>query len=194
MLRFLLVKSLILIGVLWFGGHVAYADVHAVSIQGDGVNTRLVISADSEIMHDEFLTVGSGASLVVDVDRKPWIGSVDGFEPTGGIRSYDWVEGQLVFWLDNPMVIARTLDLPPYGARTSHRLIIDLVAVSSARFQRAARRDMQRLAALEAERRLASAESPRRVAAGGQQYIVVIDPGHGGRDPGTSHHGAVERA
>lgn len=172
----------------------AHADIHSVIVQGDGINTRIIISADSEIAHDEFLTVGSGSSLVVDVDGKTWIGGNKSFEPIGGVLAREWVDGQLVFWLEQPMQISRALDLPPYGTRNSHRLIIDLVPISRARFERTAQKDMKRLDSLSSQRRLASADGPRRVAAGGERYVVVIDPGHGGKDPGTSHHGAVERA
>ncbi|MEM7661902.1 MAG: N-acetylmuramoyl-L-alanine amidase [Pseudomonadota bacterium] len=186
-------RQLIPVLCLVFSG-VSHADIHDVKVLGDGVNTRIVIAADSEISHQEFVTSGSGASLVIDVANKPWIGSDRVYQPIGGVTSYNWVNGQLVFWLDGPMLISRTLDLPPYGARTSHRLIIDLISVSQNRFERVARQDMQRLASLESERRLALAEGPRRVAAGGEQYVIVVDPGHGGRDPGASHHGAVERA
>lgn len=186
-------RYLLLVLSLVFSGF-AHGDIHSVKVLGDGVNTRIVIAADTEITHQEFLTSGSGASLVVDVDGKPWMGDTELSQPIGGVRSHDWVNGQLVFWLEGPMMIARILDLPPYGAQSSHRLIIDLVSVSSGRFERTARQDMQRLANLEVQRRLASAESPRRVAAGGEQYVIVVDPGHGGRDPGASHHGAVERA
>ena len=171
----------------------AFGDVHSVIVQGDGQNTRIIISADSEISHDEFLTIGSGSSLVVDVNGKNWIGEDAAFEPVGGVLAREWVAGQLVFWLEGPMQISRTLDLPPYGTRASHRLIIDLSPISRARFERVARKDMKRLSSLEAERRLALADGPRRVAAGGERHVIVIDPGHGGKDPGTSHHGAVER-
>jgi len=177
-----------------FTAGTAYGDVHSIIVQGDGVNTRIIIAADSEISHDEFLTIGSGSSLVVDVQGRPWIGGTEAFEPVGGVLAHEWVDGQLVFWLEGPMQIARTLDLPPYGSGKDHRLIIDLTPISRARFDRIARKDMKRLASLESERRLASADGPRRVAAGGRRYTVVIDPGHGGKDPGTSHHGAVERA
>ena len=172
----------------------AHADIHSVDIQGDGINTRIIISADSEISHDEFLTIGSGSSLVVDVAGKSWIGGDKTFSPVGGVLAQEWVEGQLVFWLEGPMQISRALDLPPYGGRSSHRLIIDLTRVSRARFDKVARKDMKRLDSLASKRRLASADGPRRVAAGGERYVVVIDPGHGGKDPGASHHGAVERA
>lgn len=189
-------KTLFLVSFMLFCAFTgsANADVHSVVVQGDGLHTRIVISADTEIQHDEFLTIGSGSSLVVDVGGKPWIGGNLDFTPVGGVLATDWVDGQLVFWLEGPMQISRTLDLPPYGRRASHRVIIDLVPVSRARFDRAARSDMRRLDSLVSERRLASAEGPRRVAAGGLRHVVVIDPGHGGRDPGTSHHGAVERA
>lgn len=191
MLRFVLFS----IGFLFsaFAPQTAFADVHSVVVQGDGLNTRIIISADSEISHDEFLTIGSGSSLVVDVEGKNWIGGEEAFEPVGGVLAREWVEGQLVFWLEGPMQISRALDLPPYGGRNSHRLIIDLSPISRARFERVARKDMKRLDSLIAERRLASADGPRRVAAGGERYVIVIDPGHGGKDPGTSHHGAVER-
>ena len=172
----------------------AFGDVHSVAVQGDGVNTRIVISADTEITHDEFLNNLSGAALIVDVGNKPWTGETIDFSAKAGVSDLEWVDGQLVFWLDGPMMIARASDLPPYGRRASHRLVIDLVSVSEARYRRAAKRDMRRLEGLRSERRLASAESPRRVEAGGERYVVVIDPGHGGKDPGASHHGAVERS
>jgi len=191
LLRFL--RVLLGFSALLLLSFVANADVHSVAVQGDGVNTRIVISADTEIQHDEFLSSTSGAALIVDVGNKPWTGDAIEFGPKAGIRNLEWVDGQLVFWLDGPMMIARASDLPPYGRRASHRLIIDLVSVSNARYMRASRRDMRRLDSLRSDRRLASAESPRRVEAGGQRYVVVIDPGHGGADPGTSHHGAVER-
>ncbi len=171
----------------------AVADVHSVAVQGDGINTRIVISADTEMVHDEFLNNERGAALIVDVGHKPWTGETINFSPQAGIRNLEWIDGQLVFWLDGPMMIARASDLPPYGRRASHRLVIDLVSVSNARYLRAAKRDTRRLNRLTSERRLASADSPRRVEAGGQRFVVVIDPGHGGADPGTSHHGAVER-
>lgn len=192
MSRFVLFYLTILCASLCAGP--AKADVHSVIVQGDGINTRIIIAADSPINHDEFLTVGSGSSLVVDVSGKKWTGDSQPFEPVGGILAREWVGEQLVFWLKGPMQISRTLDLPPYGRDKSYRLIIDLTPVSRARFDRVAGMDMKRLESLRLERRLASAEGPRRVAAGGRIFTVVIDPGHGGKDPGTSHHGAVERA
>lgn len=192
MLQFL--RGLLGLGALFLLPFAAFSDVHSVAVQGDGVNTRIVISADTEITHDEFLNNLSGAALIVDVGNKPWTGETIDFAAKAGVSDLEWVDGQLVFWLDGPMMIARASDLPPYGRRASHRLVIDLVSVSEARYRRAATRDMRRLEGLRSERRLASAESPRRVEAGGERYVVVIDPGHGGKDPGASHHGAVERS
>lgn len=190
------ISALIFMMLAWVslvsGG--AGADVYSVIVQGDDANTRIVVSAETPIEHDEFLTIGSGSSLIVDLASKGWIGDEAEFRPVGGVLAQEWVNGQLVFWLNGPMQISNISDLPPYGTRASYRLVIDLVPVSRARFERAARRDMKRLASLSSERRLASSEAPRRVAAGGTRRVVVIDPGHGGRDPGTSHHGAVERA
>ena len=189
--RYLLVFWLILVQGFALN---AVADIHSVIVQGDGINTRIIIAADSEITHDEFLTIGSGSSLIIDVDNKAWVGGDEVFKPSGGVLAREWVDNRLVFWLEQPMQISRALDLPPYGVNNSHRLIVDLTPISRARFEKVARNDMKRLESLSSKRRLASADGPRRVAAGGKRYVVVIDPGHGGKDPGASHHSAVERS
>ncbi|MCR9270204.1 MAG: N-acetylmuramoyl-L-alanine amidase family protein [Henriciella sp.] len=135
-------------------------------------------------------------------------------EPTGGISAYVLETDRIVFELDRPMMVMREIDLPPSGTERLYRYILDLSGVSEARFQSAARRDAQRFARFEAERYARAEadllnppvlaetepamadlpESPSSKPAGfgalinmaaRQRRVIVIDPGHGGRDPGA---------
>ena len=136
-------------------------------------------------------------------------------QPTGGIYAYTLDTDRIVFELEQPMMITREIDLPPAGSERMYRYILDLTRVSAARFQAAARRDAPRFARFEAERYaeaeaeqgigpLASTTLPEAdtrppeapsVKPGGfgslmqmaarQRRVIVIDPGHGGRDPGA---------
>ena len=99
------------------------------------------------------------------------------------------------------MMVARQLNLPPSGEEPRYRLVIDLAAVSEARFSQAARRDASSVSQ-RSELHLAAAsptipEVSARPAPQGHEvvleparpdpgrYLIVIDPGHGGRDPGA---------
>ncbi len=176
---------------LWTGP--AQGDVRALRIMGDGVASRLVIEADDPIAHEDYLDADGAYRLVLDLPGQAW--SDPDVVRTGpsGVTAYEWRDGALAVTLDQPMMVARTLDLPPVGEAEFHRLVVDLARVSEARFESVARSDARRrnrakeaLARAEAERRKALAEARR--------YVVVVDPGHGGRHPGAvSPSGAVEK-
>jgi N-acetylmuramoyl-L-alanine amidase len=116
-------------------------------------------------------------------------------EGTGGVAAWTLEPGRLEFILDRPMAVTRMLRLPPTGKERAYRVILDLDTVSAARFTTSARRDARTLAKLETEyaeartnvaRQLAgAARETRRAPPKGSRHIVVIDAGHGGRDPGA---------
>jgi N-acetylmuramoyl-L-alanine amidase len=187
------------------------AQVQSIGIAGDGEFTRITITSENAIRPDIFLreTVdGMVIEMVPDVfelSAQPFYS-----EPTGGIYAYTLDTDRIVFELDRPMMVMREIDLPPSGSERLYRFILDLSGVSKARFRNAARRDETRFARFEAAR-AASLETPAPIEiadvvpearpeapsskpvsigalmqmAARQRRVIVIDPGHGGRDPGA---------
>ncbi|MFN7054568.1 N-acetylmuramoyl-L-alanine amidase [Hyphomonas sp.] len=178
----------------------AGADITQVRVVGDGAPTRITAWSDVAEPGEAFLVETDGVRrIVIPLGLNAY--SAEGFG-TGGVESWQVRPGRLEFVLDRPMQVARLLRLPPTGAERQHRLILDLDTVSEARFSQAASRDVRRLAAAEArpapaarpvQQAAARPATPARPASG-RGHVVVIDPGHGGRDPGAlAINGGVEK-
>ncbi|MEL6258087.1 MAG: N-acetylmuramoyl-L-alanine amidase, partial [Pseudomonadota bacterium] len=165
----------------------ARAEIATVRIMGDGVDSRVVVES-SEALAFDTLHLGNGVNKIVvslpdGVWREPQFSRVG----PSGISALDWRNQALNLTLDRPMMVSRTLTLPPSGASNAHRLIVDLTAVSQVRFDRAARRDAPKYAKLSEAPKVASSKITGR-------KVVVIDPGHGGRHPGAiALSGVVEK-
>ena len=171
----------------------ARGDILQVRSVGDGAPTRITIWSDVEETADAYL-IDQGGSLRITL---PLSGNAYSAEGTGSGGVEGWVlqGGAIDFSLDRPMAVTRMLRLPPTGRETAHRIIIDLETVSGARFKNAARRDARKLAkiappALDAAdgldvRDIRPARETARWAGRKDRPVVVIDPGHGGKDPGA---------
>jgi N-acetylmuramoyl-L-alanine amidase len=198
-----LFRPLILLFACIVFGFYAGADVSDVRVIGDGAPTRITVWSDISQDAQAFLAESGGErSLVLPLQGETQSRAGKGM---GGVASWALSGGRLSFLLDRPLVVSRVLSLPPTGREQSWRIIIDLETVSTARFASIAKRDMQRLARAESDARkasitMASAEvapteplSPRNRKGHGQ-YVIVVDAGHGGKDPGTqSAKGLLER-
>lgn len=178
----------------------AYADVLGLRFSGDGQLTRVIVDVSVAEGHQEFLAIKSGYSIVVDIPDSELKLSVSEGPAGGGVKQFRWENGLLYLDLHGPMMIARVLDLPPAGRETNHRIVIDLSYVAPARFSVAAKKDFKRLAQAERAKTGGSAtkvvSTPKVLDApksNGRKYTIVIDAGHGGKDPGASHHGVVEK-
>tara|TARA_R110002110_G_scaffold255682_2_gene471459 strand:- start:7492 stop:8664 length:1173 start_codon:yes stop_codon:yes gene_type:complete len=137
--------------------------------------TRLVIDM-TEAVSFEIFTLNNPYRIVVDLQNAEWLedathhaspaGLIDsirfGARNDGGVR--------LVVDLDRPAEVKKSFLLPPSGS-AQHRLVIDLKEISREEFVASNRLDY-------------AAASPRpRIKP--KRKRIVIDPGHGGKDPGA---------
>lgn len=209
---------LIAVGVF---GLSARAQLDSVWIAGDGANTRITIFAANELSAQPFLIRhDNGRSIKVKVDAFSVTDAPTYGQPMGGISAYEVQPQGLVFELDQPMMVARELSLPPTATEAQHRYIVDLVGVSEARFDKTARGDMKLYASQDVAvasvpaLEVAATEpnetvlpptpilKPERNESGSwltaikskSEYVVVIDPGHGGRDPGALASNGTQEA
>lgn len=183
----LILRSLFLALALFFGASQAFAEIRGVRIVGNGAPTRITIWSDVQQDPRAYMVQGNAGRSVI----LPLRGGASARTGTGmgGVPDWSVTATELKFALDRPLMVTRVLTLPPTGTATDYRVIIDLDTVSAARFASVARRDMRLLAKAEAD--LNAASSRRDVAAvrSGKahgKYIVVVDAGHGGKDPGAS--------
>lgn len=187
------------VAFVWVSG--AFGQVDTVRVVGDGEVTRLTLWSDAPIEADVFLSEATASRQVLVAFEGASATKSGPPQPVSlatGVSGYGWQDGFLAFSLARPMMVSRKLELPPAGDESRHRLVIDLAAVSDARFAHAAARaERGMMARLETQRNT----QPRAMTAidpapDGRdvvlepfiergEYLVVIDPGHGGRDPGA---------
>lgn len=190
----------LVVGVCFYAACSHAAEISAISVSGDAQHTRIVFSSDEPVDHQSFVFVQEstpkidvrlpGSRVALDADTPPTQGAVDSYEIRGS---------EIVFSLNTPMMVSRTLDLSPTSVEPRYRLVVDLVRVAPVRFNMAAEQDLEARKTFVASRKGA----PERLGPSGatmasvkpEKYVVVIDPGHGGRDPGaSSHSGQYEKS
>ena len=198
-----LLRLLFLTCACFLTGFSVQADIRDVRVVGDGAPTRITVWSDISQDAQAFLAESGGQrSLILPLSGESSARVGNG---TGGVDRWALSGDRLSFSLDRPLVVSRVLSLPPTGSEQAWRIIIDLQTVSAARFGSMARRDMQRLARAESDIRkstmaMAAAEiTPseplrQRDRRGNGHHVIVVDAGHGGKDPGTqSARGLLER-
>jgi N-acetylmuramoyl-L-alanine amidase len=172
------------------------ADVSQVRVVGDGAPTRITIWTDAPEEAEAYVSeTGSVRRIIFPLWGNAY--SAVGLG-TGGVTVWSLNPGRLEFELDRPMSVARVLRLPPTGTEKSYRVIVDLDTVSDARFSSIAKRDTRRLAKAETEAAKAAEKQAALLASAGSAksagrkapprskgHVVVIDAGHGGKDPGA---------
>ncbi len=155
--------------------------------------TRFVLDLSEPVTYRVFM-LSDPYRVVIDLPEIDWRASaVDGYA-TGLIRGlryglFSADVSRVVLDVAGPVAVERAFLLEPQG-RSSYRFVLDLRPVDEATF-----RQNVRLAALpRAPANLVPrAAKPGRRADG--KRVVVLDPGHGGIDPGTvSARGTYEKA
>lgn len=159
-----------LAGLAWLwviGGSAWAASVTAVKVQDQGTATRLVLELSEPAEHKVFMMTDP-ERLVVDLSSsrlRTDLSKIDSRHGILRVRSGKRDQGGLrvVFDLAERMSSRSSL-LRPEG-RQGHRLVIDLTPAN----QRSAPRTVETVA---------EPQKPRNI-------VVMIDPGHGGQDPGA---------
>ncbi|MFN3835859.1 MAG: N-acetylmuramoyl-L-alanine amidase [Glycocaulis sp.] len=161
--------------------------IAAVRFGVHDTHTRIVIETSAPVEHSAFTLAEPSARLVVNLPGASWgvsgleSGQGQGHGLAGRFRfDPNGQAARLVFDLETAAVIARQFTLPPDGG--GYRLVIDIEAAPAQTFTASSGfpTDSVTLTQLVAERAQVNYLPPRC-----ERIRVVIDPGHGGRDPGA---------
>ncbi|MFL6690861.1 MAG: N-acetylmuramoyl-L-alanine amidase [Alphaproteobacteria bacterium] len=152
-----------------------------------GDHTRLVLELSDPVKLRVF-TLANPDRVIVALPEVLWrLQSPERPSGIGAIKSYRYGsfragDSRLVIDLNAPVSLRTPLFLPPSGG-SGYRVVVDLYPTSQSQFEQAAGwpRDLRNRAAPEQVATLRGAEPPTP-----KKKIVVIDPGHGGIDAGTT--------
>jgi N-acetylmuramoyl-L-alanine amidase len=161
----------------------------------NGDHTRLVLNV-SEKVDFEVFTLADPYRIVLDLPEVAWRLAGDGQTASGGaIRGYRYGlfragRSRMVIDLAGPVAIANKFLLPPEGERR-FRLVLDLAPTDRTTYLATAGWPKDLQSTPETEPEVAIDDGGRRPNA---KPIIVIDPGHGGVDPGTTgYSGSYEK-
>ena len=157
----------------------------AVRIGSHGEEIRFVVDLSGPVRYRTF-TIAHPNRIVVDLPKLDWRTRGEGPRRRNAvIRTYRFGTftagaNRIVIELRQPAAIARSFVLPPRGKATGYRFVLDLKPVSQEAF----------LSGVQAPARggrggPALRPAPKRRRAAGEKPVIVLDPGHGGIDPGT---------
>jgi N-acetylmuramoyl-L-alanine amidase len=161
--------------------------VMSVRFGGEPDRTRVVVESDQPLRYHLFLLAAGTQRVVIDLPRVRW--SINGLTAESGAGKGDGVVGgfryahntattsRLVLDLATPALVAREFVLSPKSEGEPYRIVMDLEATSLTEFTESA----------EGER----ARPPPVAQQTARRPLIVIDPGHGGKDPGSSSRKGV---
>jgi N-acetylmuramoyl-L-alanine amidase len=169
--------------------------VHGLRVGVHGDKTRLVMDMDGPASFKTFV-LADPYRIVIDLPEVKFRIPTSGKSNlVGGVAGYRFGlfepgTSRVVFDLAEPRVIAAAFELPPWAGR-GHRLVMDLRKVTRASFMNASKASIAKRVSERGQdppSSLAPDAKARRDAnpgAGKTKKVIVIDPGHGGVDPGA---------
>lgn len=169
--------------------------IHGLRVGVHGEKTRLVMDMDGPATFKTFV-LADPYRIVIDLSEVTFrIPTDKKSNLVGGVAGYRFGlfepgTSRVVFDLAEPRVISATFELPPRAGR-GHRLVMDLQKVTRASFMNASKASIaKRLSerregpsSVLAPETAARGDVPGRAAK--TNKVIVIDPGHGGVDPGA---------
>jgi N-acetylmuramoyl-L-alanine amidase len=164
----------------------AYTDVTGIRFGKTGNTTRVVLDMTEKVEPGVFLLADPNR-IVVDLPANDWRAN-NGVKARGVIEGYRhglFNQGtyRIVLDLSEPAIVKSSFHIPPRNGY-SHRIVLDIEPASNSKFQAAvtsSRADRLKFAASKKPAPEVKAPAPRKSG----KRLIVIDPGHGGVDPGT---------
>lgn len=162
----------------------AEPDVSGLRIGVHNSRTRVVLDLSSRVRFTTFV-LSDPYRVVVNLPEINWRLPARKPRLRGVVSAYRFGlfekgTSRLVLDVRRPVRVRKAFVLAPRDSR-GHRLVLDLVEVSRASVLAAQERTRAQVRA----RRRASVPPPRPKRVKRSKTVIVIDPGHGGIDPGT---------
>lgn len=153
----------------------AWAEVEDVRLWASPDNTRVVFDADAPV-YAEVFPLQNPNRVVIDLTRpvaKTLLADLDiSSSPIKALRSGKHGNGTRIVFDLGVAVTPISFTLPPGPNSAQHRLVVDIPVAKSAPSPTSAEP-------------LAQEESKTDHGLNVEDIVVVIDPGHGGKDPGA---------
>ncbi|MAK62096.1 MAG: N-acetylmuramoyl-L-alanine amidase [Ponticaulis sp.] len=187
-----------LCGVTLFGGAASAgsAEIRNVHIGFDGDRTRVVIDANQDLDFRQLALSSGGIRYVLDFDRLTWAlpdlaaHQGEGYG-AGDIQRFRYAHNspttsRLVFDLERPLILESSFTITPSSGTDLYRIVLDFRETDMQTFKRVRPLGLANCGG-DSDTGAASAAPvlPLARAPEPPKYVVVIDAGHGGKDPGA---------
>ena len=168
----------------------AEASVDDIRIAKHGAATRVVIDLSSAVSYHH-ISLKQPPRLAIDLPEVDWFVDDDAFRAVGLVKGFRFGQprpgvSRLVLDAAQPFEIDRVFELPPNGTR-GYRIVTDLIEVPVNGRQPLNGTIAPAAAPAGPETAAMVVIRPpiRKPAPPAAEHIIVIDPGHGGVDPGA---------
>lgn len=165
--------------------------------------TRLVLDLTDKVRFQIFL-LPDPYRVVIDMTESEWGLGARSVSHKGGIISgyryglFAPGVSRIVVDARNPVIVSKAFLLPPSG-RYRNRLVLDLVPTSRPTFMAESKRSIERRTVMNGTstpkvQPVRLSPNPYAVKPAhkpGEKRLIVLDPGHGGVDPGTLGPGGL---
>lgn len=185
------------------GATIAPTTANAATPQVTGVRvgvypakTRIVLDVDSSVTFKSFV-LQQPYRVVLDMSEVTWSPKLRD-PPKGGLVTgmrfglFRPGSSRVVLDSTGPVRVAKAFIIPPSGKYRTYRLVVDIAKTSRQAFLMSYKRP-DRKPEIKATSRPASVPVPfkRPPARPDEKKLIVIDPGHGGVDPGAMSRSGV---
>jgi N-acetylmuramoyl-L-alanine amidase len=177
--------------------HAATPQVTDVRVGVYPAKTRIVLDIDRSVTFSSFV-LQEPYRVVLDLSEVTWAPKLSN-APTGGLVTgmrfglFRPGASRVVLDSTGPVRVSNVFIIPPSGQSGSYRLVVDIAKTSRAAFLMSYKRPDTRPAATSASLAPPTVPVPvtRPAADPDEKKLIMIDPGHGGVDPGAMSRSGV---